>query len=225
MHFVLPGDTVRSISSTQTPIPISSGLTLQNSQVVAQQCGKFLTKGNACVLLSDCGKYLPSAQDLVIGVIVDRLAENFKVDIGTIEYAALPFSEFESYTKKNRPDIPINSLIYARVTLAGKHVEPELSCMSADGKGTGFGHLEGGFLLDVPLAFSRKLLRNSSIIQLIGARLKFEVAVGINGKIWIKADECAHTVFLCNILKIVSSMRDLSQQEQFIEKQLNEYFA
>jgi exosome complex RNA-binding protein Rrp4 len=51
----------------------------------------------------------------------------------------------------------VNSLVYARVSLAHKDMEPELECFDAQTrKAEGFGELKEGFLVRCSLKMSRK---------------------------------------------------------------------
>jgi exosome complex component RRP40 len=51
----------------------------------------------------------------------------------------------------------VNSLVFARVSLAHKDMEPELECFDAQTrKAEGFGELKGGFLVRCSLKMSRK---------------------------------------------------------------------
>jgi hypothetical protein len=54
----------------------------------------------------------------------------------------------------------VNSLVYARVSLAHKDMEPELECFDAQTrKAEGFGELKGGFLVRCSLKMSRKWVK------------------------------------------------------------------
>ena len=51
----------------------------------------------------------------------------------------------------------VNSLVYARVSLAHKDMDPELECFDAQTrKAEGFGELKGGFLVRCSLKMCRK---------------------------------------------------------------------
>lgn len=68
---------------------------------------------------------------------------------------------FEGATKRNKPNIAVGALVYARVVVANKHMEPELSCTSPHFKKewvTGqslFGELVNGYSFRVSLRLAR----------------------------------------------------------------------
>ena len=47
-------------------------------------------------------------------------------------------------------------LIYARVAVANKDIEPEVVCMSLKNKADGFGELKGGMMFTVSLGYARQ---------------------------------------------------------------------
>ncbi len=51
-------------------------------------------------------------------------------------------------------------------------------------------------MFDVKLAFARHLLftPNAEILTKLVTKCKFEVAIGVNGKVWIKTDELRFTI-------------------------------
>ena len=83
------------------------------------------------------------------------------------------------------PSRKVNALVYARVSLAHKDMEPELECFDAQTrKAEGFGELKGGFLVRCSLKMSRKC------VSLVLATLAHEnVAVS-----WIQTTSC----YLCS---------------------------
>lgn len=65
---------------------------------------------------------------------MDRHAENFAVDIGAPFPAVLNFLAFEGATRRNRPKLAEGDLVYARVVMAHRDIDAELSCVDAGGK-------------------------------------------------------------------------------------------
>lgn len=76
-------------------------------------------------------QYIPAAQESVVGTIVARHGEGYRVDIGGAHMASLDALAFENATKRNRPNLKVRlrlrsvawSLAPARscCTLAGPH--------------------------------------------------------------------------------------------------------
>lgn len=119
-------------------------------------------------------QYVPAPQESVIGLVVGRSGEGWRVDIGSAHSASLDGLAFEGATKRNRPNLKVRdsihqhranqydpshqvgSLVYARVSLAHKDMEPELECFDAQTrKSEGFGELKGGFLVRCSLKMCR----------------------------------------------------------------------
>ena len=129
------------------------------------------------------------------------MTEGWKVDIGSSQLASLSIYSFEGGTKKNRPNLVTGSLVYARMSVANKDVEPEIVCVSAAGKAEGFGPLNDGYLLKCSIGLSRQCLATDSVVlNEIGKYLPFEIAVGLNGRIWINSTNSIHTVVIANAI-------------------------
>lgn len=71
---------------------------------------------------------LPSAT-----VLQDRGGDFYRVNIFSGSSAILNKLSFEGATKRNKPELKKGDVIYARVTLAHKDLDTELSCMSSSG--------------------------------------------------------------------------------------------
>ena len=50
---------------------------------------------------------MPLVDDMVIGIIVERLGDNYRVDIGSAAFATLPILGFDGATKKTRPQLNV----------------------------------------------------------------------------------------------------------------------
>jgi exosome complex component RRP40 len=120
------------------------------------------------------GQYIPAPQESVVGIVAGRSGEGWRVDIGSAHYALLDGLAFEGATKRNKPNfkvtssffvivvsrlkgyIQVGSLLYARVSLAHKDMDPELECFDAQTRKAGeFGELKGGFLVKCSLKACR----------------------------------------------------------------------
>lgn len=140
-------------------------------------------------------QYIPAVGDLVVGTVQRTAAELYYVLLADYSTPAmLPQLSFEGASKKTRPQLAAGALVYARVTLANKHMDPELECVyQSTGKSDGLGPLVGGMLFDISLGMSRRLLMPKTtdlvVLEELGATgAAFETAVGRNGKIWVNSE-------------------------------------
>eukprot|EP01027_Heterolobosea_sp_BB2_P008943 GEZU01013248.1.p3 GENE.GEZU01013248.1~~GEZU01013248.1.p3 ORF type:complete len:109 (+),score=15.97 GEZU01013248.1:313-639(+) len=103
-------------------------------------------------------------------------------------------------------------------------MDPELSCCSPSGKGkdwvTGqnmFGEITGGYVFECNLAMAKVLMEpDCAILQLIGQRAPFEIAVGMNGRVWINSHKTSHTIRISNAI-LNSEFLDRKQCEQLVK--------
>lgn len=170
---------------THTIIPASAGLL--NIKVNKKQTNQV------AYIEASSKRYIPQANDLVIGIVVGVVGESYKVQLQDFSTTViLSMMAFPNATKKNRPNLKVGQAVYARVSQAIPEVETELECVDASGKEGGFGLLsEAGYIFDVQLHFARELLFNPSsvVLEKLAAMCQFEIAIGINGKVWIKCGE------------------------------------
>ncbi len=142
-------------------------------------------------------RYAPEVGDYVVGVIARAVgAVGYQVHIGGAHLATLDVVAFDGATKHSRPRLLPGDLVYAHVVRAEPDLDIVLSCRSlphmpakdwVTGEGT-FGQLasDGGASVRVPPEYARSLLCNSTpVLAVLGSRTSFEVAVGVNGLVWL----------------------------------------
>lgn len=194
----LPGDVVGVIDtekmavSKSKAIRIGPGLMQSGAdQIIATQSGTLKYKARHQYWWVDNHtqkRFVPSLEDLVIGVIVGKASETFIVDLGSAGYGKLSFMAFEGATKKNKPKLSNGSLVYARIISVSKDMDPELECMSLRKRADGFGELTGGYMFKCSLHLARELIDpNSFVLIYLGTKIPYEIAVGLNGRVWVKA--------------------------------------
>lgn len=131
--------------------------------------------------------------------------------------ATLPHLAFPNATKKTRPVLHPGATVYARVSLANKHMDPELECFDAEtGKSAGFGELKAGMVYSVSLGLARRLLGDgkkmaqvakragesweggsgAEVLEELAKTIAFECAVGRNGKVWVDSADVATTLLV-----------------------------
>lgn len=88
-------------------------------------------------------------------------------------------------------------------------MEPEIACYNlSTGKSEGMGELQGGMVFDVSLGMARRLLLKKQreegglvVLEEIAKKMAFEVAVGRNGMVWVKAGGVKATLFVGKALQ------------------------
>ncbi|KAK4041755.1 hypothetical protein C8A01DRAFT_14554 [Parachaetomium inaequale] len=212
---VLPGETIDPSlipSHPKNPLRLGPGLRhIPPTDIVPTVAGQLITNPakNSMWIEYNSNRYIPSPNDVLLAQILRSTTDFYLCTISPhTAPATLPHLAFESATKKTRPVLLPGQLVYARVTLANKHMDPELECVSATtGKAEGLGPITGpGCVFDVSLGFARRLLMARSredggvgVLEMLGGEegggLAFETAVGRNGKVWV-GSESARTVVL-----------------------------
>ncbi|GJN18168.1 hypothetical protein PR202_gb05301 [Eleusine coracana subsp. coracana] len=190
--YVVPGDIILDLSEmTNQTIKIGAGLRQDCDTIQATSAGMLrLSKPNKYWVESSHKSYIPSVEDTVLGVVVD-----IKPDVGT--------------------------LVYARVVKANSIMNPELSCMDAMGKSTEFTDLKGGYMFDTSTGLSRMLLSSPTcpVLEALGKKLSFEIAVGMNGRVWVNAPSPSNVILVSNAI-IKSESLSAIQQKVMVENLL-----
>ncbi|CAO3584382.1 unnamed protein product [Absidia cylindrospora] len=197
LKIVLPGDII-SIDQNQdedSTIILGPGLRQDSDQIVANKAGIY----------EQCNqkRYIAATGELVLGTVLARLGEYYRVDIGAARPAILPHLAFEGATKRNKPNLTVKTLVYCRVSLANPDMEPEFKCVNpTTSRADGFGELKGGFVFKCSLGLCRRLLNPTTpILTLLGEHIPFELAVGMNGRVWVNATSCKETILLSNAIQ------------------------
>jgi exosome complex component RRP40 len=148
-------------------------------------------------------RYIPSQGENVVGIVTQKAGDILKVYIGASEQASLSLLAFEGSSKKNRPNVQIGDIVYAKLLIASKDMEPELVCVDSFGKKGKLGILStNGMLFTCSLSLVRKILKpDCPLLHLLSEELKYELAVGMNGRIWIKSKACVEdTIAIANAI-------------------------
>ena len=197
-NVILPGDAITSSETSQLTLGPGIYRDVANKSLIPTNAGLFHTKksGSKTVYYIDSNskRYIPQANDYVIGIVSGVVGESYKVQLQNFSSAVLlSFMAFPNASKKNRPNLRNGQAVYARVSQAIPEIDVEIECIDpTTGKDGGFGVLdESGYLFEVNLNYARELLfnHNSPILEKLASKCKFELAVGINGKIWLKCGE------------------------------------
>ena len=142
------------------------------------------------------------------------------MDIGASQHANLINIDFEGATKRHKPNLKINDIVFAKLTVANKDMEPEITCKDENIKQSPLGELKEGYLFSVSLGLCRQLLKmpECKVLSLLGKHFKFEIAVGMNGRVWINSKGIIDTIAIANAIVSSEFMND--EQIHFMVKQL-----
>ncbi|XP_065120126.2 exosome complex component RRP40 [Paramisgurnus dabryanus] len=167
-------------------------------------------------------RYVPAKGESVIGIVTAKSGDIFKVDVGGSEQASLSYLAFEGATKRNRPNVQVGDLVYGQFAIANKDMEPELVCIDSCGRANGMGVFGAdGLLFKVSLGLVRRLLTpHSEIVKDLEKIFPFELVVGLNGRVWVKAKTVQQTLIVANLLETCENMT--SQQRQTLFKKVSE---
>ncbi|BFZ60743.1 exosome non-catalytic core subunit rrp40 [Saitoella coloradoensis] len=214
---LLPGESLPEdlTTSTSTPLRLGPGLFLShdpsNPAILPQKAGRLQNPApNSYYIESSQKRYVPAVGESVIAQVTGKHVDGYKLDIGSAHPAQLDALAFEGATKKNRPMLNIGSLVYARVTLANKDMEPELECIDpTTGKSGGFGELVSGYIFSVSLPLCRRLLLpNPPVLLALAGQVAFEIAVGVNGRIWVKSGDVGTTIAVVEAVRRSEFLRE-----------------
>lgn len=100
-------------------------------------------------------------------------------------------------------------------------MDPELVCYNpSTGKGEGMGELKGGMVFELSLGLCRRLLMNKQredggivVLEGLAESIAFEIAVGRNGMLWVKAGSVKET------LVVGKAMQETDEKDLRIEEQ------
>ncbi|CAM9794386.1 unnamed protein product [Lampetra fluviatilis] len=195
--------TTTTSSSAAGRVVLGPGLRREGDVVLASRCGVLRHREpHTYWVESHQKRYVPVKGETVIGVVTARAGDVFKVDVGGSEQASLSFLAFEGATKRNRPNVQVADLVFGRLLVANKDMEPELVCMDSGGRASGMGVLgPGGFLLHCSLGLARRLLQpDCEILRRLGAAFPMEIVGGMNGRVWVKARSVRNTLLVASLL-------------------------
>ncbi|XP_077254795.1 exosome complex component Rrp40 [Temnothorax americanus] len=206
---VMPGDSLNNITPVKKEgrseefVILGPGLRREGDAVLVCKAGVLRKRDPAVYYVDSYQKrYIPNRGENVVGIVTQKSGDIFKVDIGASEQATLSYLAFEGATKKNRPDVQIGDVVYAKLLVASKDMEPELVCVDSQGKENELGVLSSdGMMFTCSLSLVRKLLNpECPLFRLLGRNQAYEIAAGMNGRIWIKAQSVKETIAVANAI-------------------------
>ena len=181
------------------------------------------------------GRYQPSVGDLVVAQIHHASTDTWHCSLTPhTPFALLGHLAFEGATRKTRPKLEADEVVYARVSRCSKWEDTELECVNSNtGKAEGMGPLKGGMLFNISPAFARRLMMGIDrkgrskggvvVLEDVGEKAKFEVAVGRNGKVWVHSGSVWSTVTIGLLLQRTDEQKwDVERQRMEIKRALKD---
>lgn len=201
---VMPGDVLEKYISKETTI-LGPGLMRDEGRVVATKSG-ILKMRNNNLFWVDCHqkRYVAARGECVIGIVRSKGSLHVRVDINSADLATLSLLAFEGANKRNKPNLNVGDLVYAKVLSASKHVETELVCVNSNGKRDGLGQIgeKGGTFITLSIDTTRVLLSpQCDLLEKLGQMHRYEIALGMNGRVWINSSEPTTLIQVANELR------------------------
>ncbi|XP_050737839.1 exosome complex component RRP40-like isoform X1 [Eriocheir sinensis] len=211
VRVVLPGDEVVPYDpeTSSERIVLGPGLRWEDGMVRVAKAG-LLKKVSRDLYFVDTHqkRYVPQRREYVIGIVVKKMGDLYKVDIGASEPATMSFLSFENASKKTKQDLSLGDLIYGQLIVANKHMEAELVCIDAYDRAMGMGVLPaGGVMFNISLHIARQLINpHNPFLLTLAAKVKYTIVVGMNGRVWVKAAKQRDMVALMNCVLMLEHM-------------------
>lgn len=211
---IMPGDIAADAqqASQNKKIILGPGLRKQGDTVIACKAGILKSKApNTFWIDSYQKRYIPSRGETVIGIVVQKAGDIYRVEIGASETACLSYLAFEGATKKSRPDVNVGDLVFAKLLIANKDFESELVCVNSLGKKEKLGVLAGGFVFNCSINLVRKVLNErGNLFRAIQKEIQIpvEIVVGMNGRIWINARNVKDVIAVGNAILAAEHVSD-----------------
>ncbi|KAK1281013.1 hypothetical protein QJS04_geneDACA002840 [Acorus gramineus] len=215
-ELVVPGDVILDLEKLESEtIKLGDGLRQDCDVITVTKAGRLrFLKPNKYWVESSHKRYVPCVGDTVLGIVVDSKADNFLVNIKAPVLALLPVLAFEGGTRRNIPKYEMGTLLYLRVVKANNNMNPELSCMDASGKAAEFGPLKDGCMFETSTGLARMLLSSPTcpVLEALGKKLSFEIAIGLNGRVWVNAPSPAAVILVSNAIVSSETLTGVQQK-------------
>lgn len=199
---VMPGDILEKYITKETTM-LGPGLMRDDNKVVAIKSGILKMRNNNIFWIDSHQKrYVASRGECVIGIVRSKSSLHVRVDINSADLASLSLLAFEGANKRNKPNLNVGDLVYAKVLAASKHCETELICVNSNGKRDGLGQLNGGIMITLSIDTVRVLLSpQCDLLEKLGTLYRYEIALGMNGRVWINSSENSTLILVSDELR------------------------
>lgn len=227
---VVPGQDITDLVEENDVKVLGGGISREeDGRVIATLAGPLFGFEEHCWVARNATRCLPMKGDFVIGVVTEVLGEGYLVDIAASRLANLDALAFDGATRRNCPNLGVGAVIFARVSRCEFDTEPVITCEALDGEKrkdwtsgeSQFGELKGGLVFPVSPATCRRLSQTDCpLLQVLGKAIPFEACVGLNGRMWLAAEDEKDVVLIRGAI-VASQGKNLnSSQSNALVKEL-----
>jgi exosome complex component RRP4 len=179
---VIPGEVIFS-GSDYLP---GENTEKKGEDIISTIFGVAEESSNLVRVIPVSGPYQPRRGNVVIGTVVNLLANGWFIDIDTPENAFLSLSEVPRYVNRGELNevLDIGDLVVAKIgNIGGRGIDLTL-------RSHGLGRIENGMIMKINSnKVPRVIGKEGSMINLIKEETKCNITVGQNGIIWISGDK------------------------------------
>eukprot|EP01038_Epipyxis_sp_PR26KG_P016255 gene16255-22137_t len=196
-------------NAANNTLRIGNGLKQDKDGIVSTLPGVLTYRPpNTYYIDTQSKRYYPRVGDQVIGVIEERGGDFYIMNIFSGTNCILNRLSFEGATKRNKPELRKGDIVYARVMIASRGVDTELSCLTLSGTKkewttgeTVYGELVQGLLVHVSSVTIKTLLQpDCPVLTNLAKYFAFEVSVGMNGCVWLRGMSIMETIIIRNAI-------------------------
>lgn len=113
----------------------------------------------------------------------------------------------------------MGDVVYCMVIRSDKDSDFEVTCALPEDKqgwttgGNYLGELKGGFISNVTTCFAKKLMQADDYLTArIGQTIAYQIAIGVNGRIWIESGD---NITMIKLKNAIEAAEHLSQDAEY----------
>jgi exosome complex component RRP4 len=175
---VIPGDLL-----SESMRKAGYGTYVKNNKIYSLFCGIENLKEDKVGVIPLAGAYIPSANDVVIGIVIAVTPSNWIMDIAAPYDGLFHVSEYPKRVEsREMPDIlDVGDSMILRVKDVDSSMKIELALRDSN-----FNKLKTGQIVEVePVKVPRVIGHGGSMISMLKKETNCSIFVGQNGRIWI----------------------------------------
>jgi exosome complex component RRP4 len=229
MHFVaprqlvFPGDLIATGGhKVEGPVYVDSSGRYRSLVI-----GLVEFRGSTIIVVPLEGTYRPRAGDLVVGYVTDVLGTGWEVDAKSFMPAYLPVSE-ALHRHVDLETTPLTALLNVGDVVIAKIKDVDLTeeyPIILTLKEEKLGKVESGTVIEItPVRVPRVIGKKGSMLNAL-SRLGCTIAVGQNGRVWVKCKDVEDEAFLAAIVKKIERESHVMGLTDRVRAEIEEYLS